>query len=135
MFVLCVLAAALAAAGSVLLVLAIGYQRLAYVFTDDALRVEWLGRTLVVPYTAIHGIYTGQRLEGQSSPSAPQWPGISVGQVRVRGLGRLRFFATSTDQSALTFITVQSGGLVISAREPLEFRTALIERVERHQEV
>lgn len=131
MLALCVLAAILAAVGSALLVLSIGYQRLAYVLTDSALRIEWLGRTVVVPYPAIQGIYTGQRLEGHSTPNMPQWPGISVGNARVRGIGRLRFFATSSDQSALTFITVEHGGVIVSARDPNAFRAALIERVEQ----
>jgi Bacterial PH domain len=134
MLLLCAVAAILAAAGTVLLVLAIAYQRLAYALTDSALRIEWLGRTVVVPYSAIQGIYTGQRLSGHATPSIPNWPGISVGPARVRGLGRLRFFATSTDQSMLTLITVEHGGVIVSAREPNEFRAALIERVEASQE-
>ena len=134
MLLLCALAAILAAAGIVLLVLAIGYRRLAYALTDTALRIEWLGRTVVVPYHAIQGIYTGQRLSGHATPSIPNWPGISVGPARVRGLGRLRFFATSTDQSMLTLITVEHGGVIVSARDPHEFRAALIERVEESQD-
>jgi hypothetical protein len=134
MLVLCVAAALLGLAGAVLFTLATGYRRLAYELTDAALRIEWLGRTVVVPYEAIHGIYTGQRLEGQAMPSAPRWPGISVGSARVRGFGRLRFFATSTDQSALTLITVERGGVIVSAHDPSAFRSALIEHVERHQE-
>ena len=130
MLLLCALAAILAAAGIVLLVLAIAYQRLAYTLTETALRITWLGRTVVVPYSAIQGIYTGQRLSGHATPSIPNWPGISVGPARVRGLGRLRFFATSTDQSMLTLITVEHGGVIVSARDPNEFRAALIERVE-----
>jgi hypothetical protein len=135
MLVLCVMAAILAALGAALLVWAIGYQRLAYTLTDSALRIDWLGRTVVVPYPAIQGIYTGQRLEGHSTPGMPRWPGISVGQARVRGIGRLRFFATSTDQSALTFITVEHGGVIVSARDPTAFRSALIERVEECQDI
>jgi hypothetical protein len=133
MLLLCGVAAMLAAAGVVLLVLAIAYRRLAYSLTDSALRIEWLGRTVVVPYPAIQGIYTGQRLSGHATPSIPNWPGISVGAARVRGLGRLRFFATSTDQSMLTLITVEHGGVIVSARDPHEFRAALIERVEQSQ--
>jgi hypothetical protein len=132
MLVLCGVAAILAAAGLALLVWAIGYQRLAYALTDTALRIDWLGRTVVVPYSAIQGIYTGQRLSGHAVPAVPRWPGISVGPARVRGFGRLRFFATSTDQSQLTFITVEHGGVILSARDPQEFRAALIEQVEAH---
>ena len=132
MFLLCVAAAVLAASGAVLLIWSIGYQRLAYALTDSALRIEWLGRTVVVPYPAIQGIYSGQRLSGHSTPSVPRWPGISVGPARVRGLGRLRFFATSTDQSLLTLITVEHGGVILSAKDPDAFRAALIERVERY---
>jgi len=134
MLLLCTLAVILAAAGTVLLVLAVGYQRLGYALTDTALRIAWLGRTVVVPYHAIQGIYTGQRLSGHATPSIPNWPGISVGPARVRGLGRLRFFATSTDQSMLTLITVEHGGVVLSAREPNEFRAALIECVEASED-
>jgi hypothetical protein len=114
MLALIVAAAALAAAGLTLLVWAIAYQRLGYSLTDSALRINWLGRTLVVPYSAIQGIYTGHRLSGHATPGTPRWPGINVGHARVRGLGRLRFFATSSD--------------------PQEFRAALIERVEQSSE-
>lgn len=130
MLLLVVLAAVLASTGSALLVWAIAYRRLAYSLTDSALRIDWLGRTMVVPYPAIQGIYTGQRLAGNAMPGVPRWPGISVGPARVRGLGRLRFFATSTDQSALTLITVEHGGVIVSAKDPLAFRAALIQRVE-----
>jgi hypothetical protein len=124
----------LASTGSALLVWAIAYQRLAYWLTDSALRIDWLGRTMVVPYPAIQGIYTGQRLSGQSTPDVPRWPGINVGPARVRALGRLRFFATSTDQSLLTLITVEHGGVIVSAHDPTAFRAALIEHVERYGE-
>jgi hypothetical protein len=133
MLLMCVLAAALAVMGTVLLVWAIGYQRLGYCLAETSVRVEWLGRTLIVPYAAIQGIYTGQRLVGHAAPKGLRWPGISVGLVRVRGLGRLRFYATSTDQSALTFIAVEHGGVIVSARDPQGFRTVLIERVEQSQ--
>jgi hypothetical protein len=126
-----VLATLLAVAGVLLLIWAVAYQRLTYALTDSALRIDWLGRSTVVPYSAIQGIYTGQRLQGRASPSLPRWPGISVGSARVRGLGRLRFFATSSDQSELTLITVEHGGVIVSAQEPNRFRAALIERVEQ----
>jgi hypothetical protein len=130
MLVLCAFAAVFAAVGLALLVWAIAYRKLAYQLTDTALRINWLGRTVVVPYTAIQGIYTGQRLAGNAVAKVPRWPGVNVGPARVRGLGRLRFFATSTDQSDLTFVTVEHGGVILSARDPNEFRAVLIERVE-----
>lgn len=133
MLVMCVLAAVLAGMGSVLLVWAIGYQQLSYALAETGLRIEWLGSTLIVPYLAIQGIYSGQRLAGHAAPSRIRWPGISVGPARVRGLGHLRFYATSTDQSELTFITVEHGGVIVSARDPLAFRAALIERVQGSQ--
>jgi Protein of unknown function (DUF1648)/Bacterial PH domain len=87
-----------------------------------------------VPYGAIQGIYTGQRLSGHATARLPGWPGINVGPARVRGLGRLRFFATSTDQSLLTFITLEHGGVIVSAHDPAEFRAALIDHVEQHEQ-
>ena len=135
MLVLCALAAVVAAAGTLLLVWAIAYRRLAYALTESALRIDWLGRVVVVPYPAIQGIYTGHRLSGQSVASMPRWPGINVGASRVRGQGRLRFFATSTDQSELTYITVEHGGVIVSARDPTDFRAALIEHVEHFEEI
>src|SRR5262249_36201052 len=107
MLVLCVAAAVCAAAGAVLGLWAYAYRRLAYALRETALRTAWLGRTLVLPYQAIQGIYTGQRLAGHATASGPRWPGINVGALRVRGLGPLRFYATSTDQSNLTFITLE----------------------------
>jgi Bacterial PH domain/Protein of unknown function (DUF1648) len=134
MLALCVAAALVAAVGTLLLLWALAYRRLAYALTESALRIEWFGRTTVVPYPAIQGIYGGQRLSGQSTPSVPHWPGINVGPARVRGLGRLRFFATSTDQSQLTFITVEHGGVIISAENPTDFQTSLIAHVEQYGE-
>jgi hypothetical protein len=134
MLALCCLAAVLAAAGAVLSLWAFAYRRLAYAVTESALRVKWLGRTLILPYAAIQGIYTGQRLAGHSQASGLRWPGINVGAARVRGLGPLRFFATSTDQSQLTLITLEHGGVIVSARDPTEFQTSLIDRVERSEE-
>jgi hypothetical protein len=135
MLVLCAVAGLLAIAGTFLLLWGIAYQRLAYALTESALRIDWLGRTLVVPYRAIQGIYTGQRLSGQATPGVPRWPGISVGPARRRGLGRLRFFATSTDQSLLTLITVEHGGVIVSAHDPTAFRAALIAHVEAYGEI
>ena len=134
MVVLCTLAVVLLILGGGLSLWALAYRRLRYVLTNAAICVEWLGETTVVPYTAILGIYTGQRLGGHAMPRQPRWPGINVGAARVRGMGRLRFFATSTDQADLTFITVEHGGLVISAAEPQAFRAALIEHVEASDE-
>jgi hypothetical protein len=121
----------LAAVGCGLLVLALGYRRLEYVLCASELHVRWLGRILVVPYAAIDGIYTGQRLVGHAVPSVPTWPGIYVGPGRLRGIGRLRFFTTSPDPAALTLLTFEHGGVVLSARQPQQFRAALIERVEQ----
>jgi hypothetical protein len=135
MVALCVVGAVLGAAAAVLLVWAIGYRRLRYVLTDTALRIDWAGRTTVVPYSAIQGIYTGQRLSGNAAANRLRWPGINVGAARVRGLGRLRFFATSTDQSALMFITVEHGGVILSPRDAPAFRAALIDHVERSEDV
>lgn len=134
MVLLCTVAVVLLFLGSGLLIWALAYRRLSYVLTDSAICVEWLGETTFVPYSAILGIYTGQRLGGHATAGVPRWPGINVGVGRVRGMGRLRYFATSTDQSDLTFITVEHGGLVISAAEPQAFRAALIEHVEASEE-
>jgi Bacterial PH domain/Protein of unknown function (DUF1648) len=134
MLLLASTAAILLAVGAALGFWALAYRRLVYVLTDSALHVHWLGETIVVPYSAIDGIYTGQRLVGHATPSVPHWPGIYVGPGRLRGTGRLRFFATSPDPAALTLISVEHGGVVLSARDPQDFRAALIERVEQSPE-
>lgn len=134
MVLLCTIAVVLLIVGGGLLVWALAYRRLRYVLTDSAMCIEWLGETTSVPYSAILGIYTGQRLGGHATAGMPRWPGINVGVGRVRGMGRLRYFATSTDQSDLMFITVEQGGLIISAAEPQAFRAALIEHVEASEE-
>jgi Domain of unknown function (DUF1648)/Bacterial PH domain len=136
MLVFCTLSAVLGAIGLALAVWAVGYRRLAYALTESALRVDWLDRILVLPYAAVQGIYAGQRLSGNASPSVPGWPGINIGSRWVRGMGRLRFYATSTDQSELTYITVEhDGGVIVSARDPIEFQTALIAHIERSDEL
>jgi hypothetical protein len=134
MVLLCTLAAVLAGAGALLLLWGIGYRRLAYALTESALRIDWLGHTFVLPYPAIQGIYSGQRLAGHSTAPMPRWPGINVGAARVRGLGPLRFYATSTDQSQLTFVTVEHGGVIVSAQDPAAFQAALIQHVEHYEE-
>ncbi len=134
MFGLCLLSAIVGAVGGVLLPWGFAYRQLAYAMTESALRIEWLGRSLVLPYPAIQGIYTGQRLAGSATAEVPRWPGINVGPARVRALGPLRFFATSTDQSQLTFITVEHGGVIVSAQDPTAFQTALIDHVERYEQ-
>ncbi len=100
MFGLCLVGAILGAAGSVLLLWGLAYRRLAYYMTDNALRIEWLGSSLVVPYPAVQGIYTGQRLAGNATPRGSAGRASTSAPARVRGLGPLRFFATSTDQSS-----------------------------------
>ncbi|MBV9545411.1 MAG: DUF1648 domain-containing protein [Chloroflexi bacterium] len=134
LLMLTIAAVVLIAAGTAFAAWALAYRRLVYVLTDSAVHVRWMGETLVVPYSAIEGIYTGQRLVGHATPSVPYWPGIYVGPGRLRGTGRLRFFATSPDPSALTLISVEHGGFVLSARNPQDFRAALIERVEQSPE-
>jgi Bacterial PH domain len=126
----------LALGGMALAVWGYAYRRLAYVLTGEGLEIDWLGETFVAPYAAIDGIYTGQRLVSGENPLArlPRWPGIYVGQTRVRGIGRLHFFTTSQDPGALTVVTFQGGGAVLSARTPPDFRTALIDRVSRCSE-
>jgi hypothetical protein len=133
MLILAGLASLLALAGLAVAVWGLAYRRLAYILAPDGLEIHWLGETFVAPYAAIDGIYTGQRLVSGENPLArlPRWPGIYVGDTRVRGIGRLHFFTTSRDAGALTVVTFEGGGAVVSARKPQDFRTALIERVSR----
>ncbi len=126
-----VLASLLGAAALGLLLWAVSYRNLTYVLGADALEVAWLGGRLRVPYAAIDGIYAGQRLVGSAAPSVPAWPGIYVGPGRARGVGRLRFYATSQDPAELTLVTADGMGIVLSARDPQAFRTALIQRVQQ----
>jgi hypothetical protein len=123
----------LAAGAGVLLVWAIGYRRLTYVLGEDRLEIPWLGETLAVPYTAIDGIYAGRHRAEPLIPGALCWPGIYVGPGRTPGMGSLRFFATSRDPAHLTLVTVEDTSLVLSARDPLGFRAALIQRVQQHE--
>ena len=123
-------AVALAALGVAIALWGLAYRQLAYTLGDDSLDITWLGRVTHVPYDAVEGVYTGQRLVGHAAPQVPVWPGIYVGPGRARGIGRLRFFATSPDPSALTLVALQHSGVVVSARNPHEFRQALIERVQ-----
>jgi hypothetical protein len=116
--------------GVVVVLWAVAYRQLSYRLGGDALEVRWCGFSIHAPYAAIDAIYTGQRLVGNTTPSVPIWPGIYVGPGRARGIGRLRFFATSPDPAALTLIMLEHGGLVLSARSPHDFRTALIERIQ-----
>jgi hypothetical protein len=133
MLLMAVLGSLLALVGLALVVWGIAYRRLAYVLAGEGLEIHWLGETFVAPYPSIDGIYTGQRLVSGENPLArrPRWPGIYVGQARVRGIGRLHFFTTSQEPGALTVVTFEGGGAVVSARTPQDFRTALIDRVSR----
>jgi hypothetical protein len=124
----------LVAVAAGLAVWALSYRQLLYTLGDRELRIQWLGRCFCVPFASIEGIYTGQRLVGHAVPDVLSWPGIYIGPGRLRGLGRLRFFATSQDPAALTLIAFEQGGVVLSARNPHEFRLALIERVQQADE-
>jgi hypothetical protein len=130
MLVWTVVAAALALGGLGMLLWGLAYRRLVYTLAEHSLDVTWLDRTLLVPYASIEGIYTGQRVVGSAVPKAPTWPGIYIGSGRARGLGRLRFYTTSPDPAALTVIAAETRALVVSARDPMGFRAALIERVD-----
>jgi hypothetical protein len=125
----------LAAFGVAISLWGLAYRQLTYTLGEDALEVRWLGATTVVPYAAIDGIYSGQRLVGNTLPMVLTWPGIFVGPGHARGIGRLRFYTTSQDPAALTLITLQQGGVVLSARTPQEFRLALIERLSQEDAV
>jgi Bacterial PH domain len=124
-----VAAAVLALAGAGLVLWGLAYRQLAYVLGDAALEVRWLGERVLIPYGAIEAIYTGQRLADQTAPSGLRWPGINVGSGHSRGLGRLQFYATSTDPAALTLVAVDGATVVLSAAEPQPFRSALIAHV------
>jgi hypothetical protein len=119
----------LAALGAAIALWGFASRRLTYTMGEDALEIQWLGATTVVPYAAVDGVYSGQRLVGNTTPMVLAWPGIYVGPGRARGIGRLRFYTTSPDPAALTLITLQNGGVVVSARNPQEFRLALIDRL------
>ncbi|MBV9355382.1 MAG: hypothetical protein JO023_07620, partial [Chloroflexi bacterium] len=138
MFELALVGVALALAGGGILVWALSYRRLSYLLGPTSLDVPWLGERVVIPYTAIEGIYTGQRLAGRTAPSGLRWPGIVVGPGRAggadgsdRSLGRLQFYATSVEPDSLTLVAVEGGALVVSARDPQGFRSALIDHVRR----
>ena len=124
------LAALLALVGAAILVWGFAYRRLTYALGEQSLGVTWFGQTLVVPYASVEGIYrpaAGRELGAEGAHLAR---GLDVVRTRGRGIRRLRFFATSPDPSALTLIAGENVGLVVSAREPLAFRNALIERVQ-----
>ncbi len=111
--------------------LSASYRSLVYSLGDRGLEIPWFGETALVPYAAIDGIYTGQRLVGSSQPGGLVWPGVYVGMGRARGTGRLRFFTTSQDPADLTLVTAGGAGFVVSARDPQAFRSALIQRVQQ----
>src|SRR2546428_8954222 len=60
MLLLCVLAAILAAAGTGVLVLAIGYQRFGFALPQSSLRLDWLRPPVGLPLGARPGRFTRQ---------------------------------------------------------------------------
>ncbi len=126
-----VVAVVLVGLAAAVYLLAASYRGLIYVLGDRGLEIPWLGEVALVPYAAIDGIYTGQRLVGSSAPEGLVWPGIYVGTGRARGTGRLRFFTTSQDPADLTLVTAGGAGYVVSARDAQAFRSALIQRVQQ----
>jgi Bacterial PH domain len=129
MLALALVACVLLVGGGALLLWAVSYRQLVYWLGPTTLEVPWLGERVVIPFAAIEGIYTGQRLAGQTAPRGLRWPGIYVGAARLPSLGYLQFYATSSDPAALTLVAVEGGALVVSARDPQGFRASLIERV------
>lgn len=106
----------------------LGYYSLHYVLGPDSLRVVWLLREDVIPYSAINAVYAGQRLAEPLRVRGVVWPGNYVGRARARNLGVLQVFATTLDRPELTILLSELGGYVLSA--PAEFRTTLVERLE-----
>lgn len=125
--------AVLGAAAAALALWAAGYRGLRYVLGDEGLCIDWLGAAVEVPFAAIESVLSGQRLAESSAPRMPSWPGIYVGPGRARGIGTLRFFATTRDTTDLTVVAVRLGGVVVSPEDPKGFRAALIERVRQHE--
>lgn len=130
MFGLACAATVLAAAAAATLLWSLSYRQLVYALGPVGLEVVWLGERFLIPYAAIEGIYTGQRLGGQTAPDRLCWPGIYVGRGHAYSVGRLQFYATTRDAAALALVAVDGAALVLSARDPQGFRAALIERVQ-----
>jgi hypothetical protein len=133
MVLILVLALLLTAGAAFGLAWGLSYRNLSYVLGEDALRISWLGSVVSLPYRSVEGIFPGQKLIGNSTPKVPSWPGIYVGEGRVRGIGKLHFFSTTPDPADLLLVTAQGTGLVLSARESQAFRAALIERVQAYE--
>ena len=106
----------------------LGYYTLYYVLGPDTLRIVWLLREDVIPYTTISALYAGQRLTEPLQVRGVIWPGNYVGRARARNLGVLQVFATTLERAELTILLTDLGGYVLSP-DPA-FRTALVERLE-----
>lgn len=131
---LLVLAALLAAGAFVAVTWALGYRGLRYVLGPTALEVWWRGASTRVPYAAVEGIYSGQRLTGVLPPRQ-QWPGLVIGRAGAAGVGPVECFTTTPNPAEWLVVALPDRAVALSPAATRQFRTALIECVEGAAEV
>ncbi|MHB0870015.1 MAG: PH domain-containing protein [Chloroflexota bacterium] len=107
-----------------------GYRSLRYGIADGVLTIRWLWVREIIPLGRIEGLYGGHRLGKKVKVDGLPWPGHHVGRTRAEGLGRLRFYGSSSDPSAAIIIATTSGGYAITPTDLQGFKGQLIELLE-----
>ncbi len=107
-----------------------GYRSLRYRLTSEEFTVSWLWTREVIPLGRIEGIYGGHRLGRKSRVGGFSWPGHYVGWTRGEGLGRLKFYGTTTDPAGAMIVATTEVGYAITPSDLQQFRERLIEKLE-----
>ncbi len=111
-------------------VLTWGSRSLCYHLSDHELTIRWLWIQEIIPLGRIEGLYGGHRLDKNIRVVGLTWPGHYVGSARAEGLGRLKYYGTTRDTSAVLIVGTPQCGYVLTPADLEGFRAGLIERLE-----
>lgn len=124
------LGALLAGVAAALGVWTAGCFTLGYRLLPAGLGIRWFGRTEIVPYAAVDGVYAGHRLGAVRYVRGVSWPGLDVGLLRTRSLGAVRLFLRTREPEAIAVVVAAGEAYAISPVRPQEFKAELIRRLE-----
>jgi hypothetical protein len=106
----------------------LGLLNARYMFSPEALSVEWGGRREVIPLPDVEEAHLATEFAGDLRPPWPNWPGCVVGRLQQPTLGAVEFLATSGDKARLVLIGYPGGWLALSPADPPTFLAAFAER-------
>lgn len=106
----------------------IGIARLAYQIDDDALRIRWCGREVVIPVVDIQRVVPG-RTVGEETVSGLNWWGCHIGRGMAASLGPTLFFATHNRPEDNVFVVTPGRTYGLTVPDQVAFAEACSRRL------